>query len=189
MRLKGMLANGLYISVDMQVDSETFGWVFNEEKGAILRKCTPTEMLCALVSIIQMPEATAERFMHTKETKEAVKEWGLKHYPQAMRQASRSDPGDVLQKAIDDAFQRLQKKRRQEEESPPPEMPTLDQWKVLPYVTRDGSCLSGYVKGHPRVPDGTFVETSTLQWIKPDLRLAQTRNTLYRLLEPAKENV
>ncbi|MEE8442528.1 MAG: hypothetical protein V3S37_02155 [Dehalococcoidia bacterium] len=59
----------------------------------------------------------------------------------------------------------------------------LEEWRVVDagYIH-----LRGIVTGHPKLPDGTSVRTSTLHEVNYQFNVAFTLNTLYTLGEPAK---
>lgn len=56
----------------------------------------------------------------------------------------------------------------------------IDEWHRFP--DGKGSRLYGYVKGHPRIPDG-YCTTSPINYFFEEARIAVTRNTIYILLE------
>ena len=60
--------------------------------------------------------------------------------------------------------------------------PTLHDWKPLRFGS--GMCLTGYVRGHSRLPDGP-IQTSALREIACDRSWCRTLNTLYLLGEQA----
>ena len=68
----------------------------------------------------------------------------------------------------------------------PPDRPPviLHRWS---YSRSSPEQLVGYVYNHPdpRFPDGNRVKTSRLVWIREDVGLAQTLNTLYVLRDRA----
>ncbi len=55
-------------------------------------------------------------------------------------------------------------------------LPRLEGW------TDHSTHLSGTVYNHPYVPDGEYVHTSPVTWLRRDVGLAQTKNTLYALV-------
>ena len=61
----------------------------------------------------------------------------------------------------------------------------LRQWH---YSRWNGRQLVGYVYNHPnpQVTDGRWIRTSRLVWIREDVGLAQTLNTLYVLRDRAR---
>lgn len=74
----------------------------------------------------------------------------------------------------------------------------LEQWSVvMPELPDDkykhpelremlrGKCLQGVVSGHPRIPDGSEITTSSLKEIDVKDKKAVTRNTIYTLGEPS----
>jgi len=67
-----------------------------------------------------------------------------------------------------------------------PERPPviLQQWR---YSSSDREQLVGYVYNHPnpRFADGKRIRTSRVVWIREDVGLAQTLNTLYVLRDRA----
>jgi hypothetical protein len=66
-----------------------------------------------------------------------------------------------------------------------PTGPILKQWR------RYGTSLQGFIYNDPRkrFPDGTWIMTSTVQWINEEAGLAQTLNTLYLLRDKSAQNV
>ena len=72
-------------------------------------------------------------------------------------------------------------------QSEQPERPPviLQQWC---YARWNGRQLVGRVYNHPnpRVTDGKWIRTSRVVWIREDIGLAQTLNTLYVLRDRAK---
>lgn len=54
-------------------------------------------------------------------------------------------------------------------------LPRLENWFLA------GPLAYGDVYNHPRLQDGLFVHTSIVRWIRTDLKLLQTKNTLYSL--------
>jgi hypothetical protein len=63
----------------------------------------------------------------------------------------------------------------------------IENWKIREKVT-GGYGLIGYLYDDDRSPDGTIVITSKLKWINFDDKVAQTKNTLYKLGKPLEED-
>ena len=63
--------------------------------------------------------------------------------------------------------------------------PLLSDWTAVGYG--GAVCLEGRVTGHPRLSDGGVIRTSALSRIARDRSWAQTRNTVYALGTPAKQ--
>ncbi|MGM5035013.1 DUF6634 family protein [Tardiphaga sp. 803_E3_N1_3] len=60
--------------------------------------------------------------------------------------------------------------------------PVLENWKV---TVRTEPCLTGIVRGHPRIQDRRSAITSQLWLLAPELGYARTLSRFYALGEPA----
>jgi hypothetical protein len=70
----------------------------------------------------------------------------------------------------------------------------LENWAVVESANiatyeslRAGSLLVGKVSGHPRMGEGTFIFTSPIVRFDEKTKIAETRNTSYRLGQASRE--
>jgi hypothetical protein len=70
----------------------------------------------------------------------------------------------------------------------------LENWAVVEseniasyQVLRAGSLLVGKVFSHPRIGEGTFIFTSPIERFDEKTKVAETRNTAYRLGQASRE--
>lgn len=59
----------------------------------------------------------------------------------------------------------------------------IEKWSIVCSSRREGDywTLAGYVYGHPKVPDGSFVRSTKLLFVDFVTSLAESKNTFYRL--------
>jgi hypothetical protein len=70
----------------------------------------------------------------------------------------------------------------------------LEDWAVVPrkqtgdyQELRTGNLLVGRAFGHPRIQEGVFIFSSPITSFDTETRIAETKNTLYRLGRVSRE--